>query len=55
MPVIINDFEITVDAPAARTGADVSAPKPPSPPPSPEQILAIAEWGRARAERVRAT
>lgn len=55
MPVIINDFEITVEPPQPKSE---TAPAPPAPgpfPPTPEQIVAITEWDRARRARLRAT
>ena len=54
MPVIINDFEILVEAPppADPAAATDNAPQP-AVMPNPEQIAAIMRWHTERAERTR--
>ena len=53
MPVIVNEFEVIAEAPAAQTG---SAPQPtpspsPAPPPAPEVVEQLMR--RALARRLR--
>lgn len=58
MAVIINDFEIAVEAPeppppdeGGQAGAADAAPRPPTP----EDIVSVLEWSRERLSRVDAT
>ena len=54
MPVIINDFEITVEPPPPRSATTPGPPDAVPLPPSPEEIIAILAWDRERQARVRA-
>jgi hypothetical protein len=58
MPVIINDFQITVEPPAQpqTRGGGGEAEQPPPPPPKmmPDEINAVSRVNRERMERVRA-
>ncbi len=54
MPVIVNEFEVIADAPAAQTGSATQPVAPsaaPAPPPTPEAVEQLMR--RALARRLR--
>ncbi len=58
MAVIINDFEIAVEAPpppAPEEGGGEAEGGPPSSPPTPEDIVAVVRWSNDRLSRIDAT